>query len=268
MRIDEVKQLLRDKYPELHSPTGRISMKRVLQPKVDILRREQVALVSDGYIEMTSTFAGVNNPAEFHCNSCGWDWTVVYQKTGEGRRGCPVCGGSNPLTNELFDFRLRLHHGGTIQRRGTYVNMHTGVLCECTECNHQWEPLPTHIAPPENTASYIAGCPNCAKQVPNVLYMWDYKVGNTIVTKVGVSITSSPYMNRARRVAKEHEVDILSYSQVICDDSKELESFIKESLVEYRAPYSTIKEKEGHTEMFILPVHVKEQLGRLINDSI
>ena len=97
---------------------------------------------------------------EFVCLIDGYKWYATPNKIISAGRGCPKCGGSLPLTNEVIDEKLLSEHR-KIKRVGNLIhNNKTKLEWECLSCNHHWFAMPGNVLNVNKT-----GCPECKRKL-------------------------------------------------------------------------------------------------------
>ena len=90
---------------------------------------------------------------EHECPKCNHTWFATPNNTLRGY-GCPYCGGTLRLTNEVYDAKLT-EKGIEYKRIGEYKSMKTKTEHECLVCGHIWSPQPHNLL-------HGTGCPKCA----------------------------------------------------------------------------------------------------------
>jgi len=97
---------------------------------------------------------------EFECLIDGYRWVTTPSKILNMHHGCPKCGGSLPLTNEVIDEKLLSQHR-EIKRIGNFTNnTKTKIEWECLTCNHCWFAMPGNVLNANKT-----GCPECKRKI-------------------------------------------------------------------------------------------------------
>lgn len=107
-------------------------------------------------IEITSVYAGSNNPISCKCLIDGNVWTTTPAKLLYARHGCPVCGGSLRIWNHEFLKRVKAI-APNIDVLEPYINSDTKVMVKCKICGYKWGITPSHIYSGR-------GCPKCAQE--------------------------------------------------------------------------------------------------------
>ena len=244
LSTQEVKAYLRDKYPELHTPKGRVKSKGIEE-----LRLEQIKLLLPD-AEVIGEIGKTSDKVHLKCLLDGHEWTPRLGDVVNKCSGCPTCAGLLPLTNKVVDLRLE---GRGILRIGEYVNTNTKIAWRCNK-GHQWEALPYSVL---NLGS---GCPTCALD-HNCIYLWNvvgtnnYKIG---ISSIGIA---------ERRIngcanSGNHKYEIVIIQEV--EDASNLE---KELLSKYlENPYKN-ERFDGYTEFRKLTPQQVEDILKTIRSS-
>lgn len=118
---------------------------------------EFVSLMNEKHptIRVVGQYVNSITPVELHCEICGHSWSTKPPKSLIGH-GCPKCGGSLRLTDELFIQRLH-DISPDIHVLDQYTNANTPVLCECNH-HHQWKTRPADLLIGKS-------CPHCAHNI-------------------------------------------------------------------------------------------------------
>ena len=101
-------------------------------------------------------YSGADHKSIIICPIHGEFWQAPHQHLQLGR-GCPKCGGSNPLNTVEFIRRCQEINGSSFDySEVVYKNMHTKVTITCNKCHKRFEQRPhAHI-------HLKQGCPHCS----------------------------------------------------------------------------------------------------------
>jgi hypothetical protein len=107
---------------------------------------------------------------DFLCLICNRVWKASPVGILSGY-GCPSCGKSEKLNNEIIDRRLK---NKNIKRLEDYVNIKTKIKFECLVCNNIWESRPNCLINTSKNTPFGQGCPACngsksQKHVENII---------------------------------------------------------------------------------------------------
>lgn len=105
-------------------------------------------------VERISEYQNSTTKILWKCKKCYNEWHSTPHNILNGY-GCPICGGSQKLTNEKIDQRIS-DIGLNIKRVGDYINTETKILFQCLICNENW------FSRPKITNKCI-GCPKCRR---------------------------------------------------------------------------------------------------------
>lgn len=171
----------------------------------------------------------------FKCNIDGYQWAAKGSNIRSGK-GCPKCAGNLPLDVESFRKQLRERGIQLLSYAGTTAK-HSSFLCLLD--GHEWEA----------TASSVrsgSGCPKCAGQVFNILYLLrDNKEGTY---KIGITQSTTTLPRRVKQIATE-SLDLIHYWE-LSNNAREVEQYLHTELTEYNV-YNT-RVRSGNTEFFNL----------------
>ena len=118
-----------------------------------LLTNEMVDLKLIGRnIKRLNDYVNISTAINFQCLECEYIWSVCPTSILNGDHGCPKCGGSLPLNNDIVDERLI---GRDIKRLDDYVNNRVHINFQCLKCSNIWDASPSHILHEQT------GCPNC-----------------------------------------------------------------------------------------------------------
>lgn len=104
-------------------------------------------------IEVLGTYKDSKVKIKCKCKLDGYEWKATPSKLLSGK-GCPLCGGSLPLTHEQFVKQMEAINPD-IEIIGTYINSNTPLKVKCKIDGHEWEARPYHLKKGR-------GCPICA----------------------------------------------------------------------------------------------------------
>lgn len=107
----------------------------------------------DSGITMIDEYINSRTKITFQCaNSHQW---LSRPDSIMGGKGCPVCAGKSPLSNEIINERLSDSDRG-LYMTGDYKNFHSKTEFQCDNCNMVWKATPANIL-------CGTGCPLCCK---------------------------------------------------------------------------------------------------------
>lgn len=101
---------------------------------------------------------------DWRCLDCDNVWSARPDNIFHGK-GCPPCGGSVPLSNEIVDERIK---DRKIKRLDDYVHTHFKINWQCLKCDHKW------LTTPHGVMTDGTGCPKCHKLRKNETIVYDY----------------------------------------------------------------------------------------------
>lgn len=104
-------------------------------------------------IKVLGTYIDSKTKIEFQCLIDGYKWFAEPGRVLRDR-GCPLCGGSLPLTHEQFVAQMKVINPN-IKIIGTYINSDTPIEVECLIDGNIWKARPYHLKQGKD-------CPVCA----------------------------------------------------------------------------------------------------------
>ena len=104
-------------------------------------------------IEVLGTYVNSSTKILCKCKIDGYEWEATPSSLLQGY-GCAKCGGKLRKTHEQFIEELS-RVNPNIHVLGTYVNVHTKILCRCIIDGHEWEAIPGVLLYKKE------GCPKC-----------------------------------------------------------------------------------------------------------
>lgn len=133
--------------------SGRImgkNNKKLTNSEVDSI----LSNIHDNKVVRIGDYINARSPIEFKCNTHNFIWKTSPCNIFNKSRGCPICGGSKPLSSEKIDEILE---NRAVSRIGDYINTKTKIEFQCKECNGHWFAIPGNVIRKTNPS----GCPNC-----------------------------------------------------------------------------------------------------------
>lgn len=135
-------------------------------------------------IERLSDYQGKNNKKmKWRCIKDGYEWYATANDIRSGK-GCPLCAGNLPLSNDDIDKRLI---GRDIKRIGNYVSYHEKIEWECLKDGHRWYQSPSYVLRGSNPT----GCPLCAGNTKQDSTKVDVILRDCDVFRIGEYINNS-----------------------------------------------------------------------------
>ena len=107
-------------------------------------------------IEVLNTYVNNDSLIECRCKKDGYIWTTTRRQLINKGHGCPLCGGSRKLNQEIFVKQMNFINPD-IEIIGSYINLDTKIACHCKVCGNDWSATPYHLKAGE-------GCPVCRKK--------------------------------------------------------------------------------------------------------
>lgn len=113
--------------------------------------------------ELISEITTTEEKARFRCKKCGNKWEAPLGHVLMGRQ-CAICAveirkEKLRFSQEEFEQKLSEKRDGTISTKDEYVNAHTKMTFQCSECGGSWKTAPFNII------NGNTGCPECARHV-------------------------------------------------------------------------------------------------------
>lgn len=108
-------------------------------------------------IQVLGKYVNNHTPIKCKCLKDGYEWSTTPSKLINAKHGCPMCGGSAPLTTKIFTNQMKEINPNIIII-GEYINSNTPLDVKCKECGHEWKSRPYHLKSGK-------GCPICARKV-------------------------------------------------------------------------------------------------------
>lgn len=107
-------------------------------------------------IERIGNYVNNHTKIEWKCltENCNNIWNAVPISVLHNKTGCPRCGKTGKLSNEIVDRRL-IETTRNIERIGDYINNRIKINWKCLECNNIWKTSSGNIL--DNKT----GCPRC-----------------------------------------------------------------------------------------------------------
>jgi hypothetical protein len=133
-------------------------------------------------IERIGYYINCSTKIEFQCLVCHNLWKATPNSI-LNNVGCPKCGGSSPLNNDLIDQKL---FDRNIKRVGNYINNKISIDFQCLMegCHYIWKTSPGAIL-------RDTGCPSCAGLLPLTNNIIDQRLIGRNIKRLGNSINSS-----------------------------------------------------------------------------
>lgn len=97
-------------------------------------------------------YINVDYKIEWQCLECNEKWFAIPYSVVNMETGCMKCGGRFPISNEIFDERIKNRN---ILRLDNIINCRTKIKFECKECSYIWMTVPDAIM-------RGGGCPACS----------------------------------------------------------------------------------------------------------
>ena len=176
------------------------------EPITNQIHDERLIMNFEGKISRTENVINAKHKIGHICNVCHHEWKVAPDSivpAPKGKRkpkGCPKCGGKVRLTNSEHDERLNFHHKGQIIRMSDIIDCRTAIDHMCLVCSHTFLVEPYNIAPRQESAANLRGCPYCSGKAALTNDIHDERLvywhGNTITRIGNISLALNPVLHK------------------------------------------------------------------------
>ena len=105
-------------------------------------------------IKRLEDYAGAHTKIKWKClvNNCKYEWWAKPNDVAKAAVGCPMCGGTGKLNNEIIDKRLI---GLNVKRIEDYISIKEKIKFRCLICECSWD------CQPYSVCKGLTGCPTC-----------------------------------------------------------------------------------------------------------
>lgn len=183
------------------------------EPITNQTHDERLIMYFGGNIARTENVKNARYKIGHICYICQHEWIVAPDSIApspKGKRkpnGCPKCGGKVRITNSEHDVRLNFHHEGKIIRKSDIIDCRTAIDHMCLVCYHTFLVEPYNIAPRQESATNLRGCPYCSGRAALTNEIHDERLvfwhGNTIARVESVRLASDPILHECNTCKNE-----------------------------------------------------------------